>query len=95
MATIARVDFRIAEIVWAKIRGFNHWPARVKSFPNSKKVLVVWLNDYRITNIYRTQCFKFLVNFEEFAKKIDQSIGLRCAAQEGLILFGQQQLANK
>lgn len=51
---------------------------------------MVWLNDYRLTTIYRTQCFKFLSNFDEFAKNFDRTIGLRAAAQEGLILFGNQ-----
>lgn len=86
---IARIDNKIDEVVWAKIKGHTHWPAKIKAFPSSKMAIVVWFNDYRTTKIYRTQLFKFLVHFDEFSKKFDQIIGLETAAQEALIYFGQ------
>lgn len=87
--TVATVEFQTGEVVWAKIRGYPHWPAKIKSFPSSKMALVVWFNDYRITKMYRTQLHKFLNNFDNFSKKFDQTIGLKTAAQEALIYYGQ------
>lgn len=52
-------------------------------------VLVTWLNDYRVTKLYRTQIFKFLTHFDEFSKRFDDTVGLKTAAREGLICFGQ------
>lgn len=89
---IARIDFAIGEIVWAKIRGFSHWPAKIKSIPNDRMVVVVWFNDYRITKVYKTQIFKFLMNYDEFAKKFGKVVGLECAAKEALICYGQDKM---
>lgn len=86
---IAVIEFRVGEIVWAKIKGFPHWPAVIKSFPSDRMAIVIWFNDYRKTKIYRTQLFKFLANFETFAKRFDDVIGLKTAAQEGLMCYGQ------
>lgn len=86
--TIAPIVFQIGEVVWAKIKGSAHWPAKIKSFPSSKMVIVVWFNDYRTTKIYRTQVFKFLIHFDTFAKSFDRVVGLKKAAQEGLIYYG-------
>lgn len=81
------ISFKINEVVWAKIRGFPHWPAKIKAFSN-KMVVVVWFNDYRTTKLYRSQLYKFLPSFDEFAKKFNDHIGLEKAAKEGLIYFG-------
>lgn len=43
---IAPIIFKPGEVVWAKIKGFAHWPAKIKSFPSGKMVIVVWFNDY-------------------------------------------------
>lgn len=82
------IDFKIEEVVWAKIKGYPHWPAKIKSFPSNRTAEVVWFNDYRKTKIFRTQLFKFLPHFDTFAKKFDETIGLKKAAQEGLIIYG-------
>lgn len=87
---IQNIEFREGEIVWAKIEGSAHWPAKIKCFTyDRKKVVVVWFNDYRTTKVYHTQLFKFLNNFDEFAKRFHDTAGLKCAAQEALISFGQ------
>lgn len=87
--TIAPMIFKLGEVVWAKIKGSVHWPARIKSFPSNKMVTVVWFNDYRTTKIYRTQIFKYLLNFDTYAKNFDRVVGLEKAAKEGLILYGE------
>lgn len=87
-STIARIDFKVNEVVWAKIKGSVHWPAKIKSFPSSKMVIVVWFNDYRTTKIYRTQLFKFLQNFDLYAQNFDNTVGLKTAAYEGLMYLG-------
>lgn len=86
--TVARIEYKINEVVFAKIKGYPHWPAKIKRFDSNKMVTVVWFNDYRTTKIYKTQLSKFLVNFERLASTFDQHIGLKKAAHEGLIYFG-------
>lgn len=85
---VARIDYKINEVVWAKIKGFPHWPAKLKRIDSNKMVTVVWFNDYRTTKIYKTQLSKFLLNFEQFAHTFEQHIGLKKAAHEALIYFG-------
>lgn len=87
---IAKIDFQVGEIVWAKIKGSPEWPAEIISFSSSKMVVVRWYNDYRVTKMYRGQLFKFLINFDMFAKNFDVNIGLKTAAQEALIDFGNK-----
>lgn len=88
--TVATIDFRVGEVVWAKIRGYAHWPALIKSMPSNRTAEVTWFNDYRKTKLFRTQLFKFLTHFERFAVRFEDVIGLKTAAQEGLIYYGQQ-----
>lgn len=86
---MAQIDFKIGEIVWAKIKGFPHWPCVIRAF-HKNMAIVFWFNDYRQTKIYRTQLFKFLPNFDTFSKLFSQKIGLETAAKEALIAYGQQ-----
>lgn len=84
---IAVMDFRIGDVVWAKIRGYPGWPARIESIYGDKKQTfrVYWFNDYRISNIYRSQIYKFHLHFEKFAKLFDSHIGLETAAKEAMM----------
>lgn len=86
---IARIEFKINEVIWAKLRGFKPWPAKICSFPSNKMVEVIWFNDYRRTKLYKTQLFKFLQYFDEFAKNFSTTVGLETAAKEALIYYGQ------
>lgn len=43
---LAIIEFQTNEIMWAKIKGFPAWPAKIISFPSNKMVLVLWFNDY-------------------------------------------------
>lgn len=56
---------------------------------SGRRAVVFWFNDYRKTNLYRTQIFKFLVNFDEFSKRFSDTVGLEAAAKEALIVYGQ------
>lgn len=87
--TVGKVEFKVGEIVWARIKGSPHWPAQIKSFHSTKMVNVVWLNDYRRTRLYRTQMYKFLINFDAFAKRFHDTVGLETAAREGLMKYGE------
>lgn len=89
MNTVAKIEFKVGEIVWAKIKGWPTWPAQIKCFPSAKMAEIVWCNDYRKTRLYRTQMFKFLPNFDKFAVKFDTTVGLETAAKEGLIRYGE------
>lgn len=87
--TIAKLDFKINEIVWGKIRGSSHWPAKIVSIDN-RRYKVEWFNDYRTTNLFRTQLYKFESNFHTFAQKFSTSIALETAAKEALICLAQK-----
>lgn len=69
--TVAKPQFAIQEIIWAKLKGHCHWPATIKRMTETASGLdmyeIKWFNDYRHTKVYRTQMFKFLENFERFA----------------------------
>lgn len=87
---IVKVEFKINEIVWAKIKGYPAWPARIKSFAPHNRAVVVWFNDYRTTKLFRTQLFKFLKFFERHAVNFDKTIGLKKASLEGLFYYGKE-----
>lgn len=91
---VAKPIFNVGEIIWAKIKGHACWPAKIVMV-TSKRALVYWLNDYRTTNVYLTQLYKFLPHFDEFSKKFSHTVGLECAAKEALILYGQQLYSKK
>lgn len=84
---LQKPNFILKEIIWAKIKGFPGWPAQIIDFPSQKMVIVKWFNDGRITKIYRTQMFKFLINYDKFAVNFDDAIGLKTAAREALYEF--------
>lgn len=77
-------NFSVGEVVWAKIRGYPHWPARI-NWLTDRRAEVVWFNDYRRTKIYKFHLFKFLTHFDQFASKFNDTVGLQAAAQEGLM----------
>lgn len=87
--SMVKIEFKIKEIVWCKIKGCSHWPAQILAFPSNKMALVQWFNDYRQTKVFRTQLFKFLANFDQFAVRFDDVVGLKTAGREALIVFGQ------
>lgn len=87
--TIMKIPFRIGEVVWCKIRGSSHWPARILSFDN-RRYDVHWFNDYRRSKVFVSQLFKFEKYFHEFAKKFSSSIGLETAAKEAVIYLASR-----
>lgn len=86
-------DFVLNEIVWAKIRGFVCWPAKIDRViaanRGATKYVVLWYNDYRRTTVFKSQIFKFLDSFEKFATKFDDVIGLKTAAFEAMYEYRQ------
>lgn len=85
----ANVEFSVDEIVWGKLRGHSHWPCKIISIEQNRFV-VTWFNDYRNSTLFRTQMFKFMPNFKEFAKKFSSSVALETAAKEALISLAQK-----
>lgn len=85
---VAKPEHRVNEIIWAKIKGFAHWPAKIAKISSTANgnifYEVVWYNDYRRTKIYKLQVFKFFENFEKFASKFDEVVGLKTAAFEAM-----------
>lgn len=91
---IAVQQFKINDIVWAKIKGSPHWPAKVKGISQTAagKLMyeIRWYNDYRRTKIHRLQLCTFLENFRTFSSKLDQTVGLRAAAFEAMYDYRSQ-----
>lgn len=85
---IAEKDFTVGDIIWAKIKGHSHWPALVTAQTSRLMVEVRWYNDYRRTKVYRSQLFDSIKNFEKFSEKFDSVIGLRTAAKEAMMCYG-------
>lgn len=83
---IAVLDYSLHEIVWGKIRGWPHWPAKITSI-EGRRYEVIWFNDYRKSKLFRSQLFKFFKNYDEFSKLFDQKVGLETAAKEAVILL--------
>lgn len=86
---VAKHNFSVGEIVWAKIRGHSHWPAKVLSFISNGRAEVLWFNDYRSTKLYCSQLYKFMPNFEIFSMKFDVTVGLKAAAKEAMICYSK------
>lgn len=87
---IAELEYSIGEVIWAKIRGFPCWPARIVGIKSGKTQSydIIWFNDYRRSNVFKTQIFKFHPNYERFSIKFSTHMGLETAAKEALIHLG-------
>lgn len=84
--TICIIPFSVDEVIWDKIRGWPHWPCRILEIDTRRnRFKVYWFNDYRTTNLYRSQIFKFYANFDIFAEKFATTIGLKDAAREAML----------
>lgn len=84
--------FKVGEVVWAKLRGFPCWPARIEKIIGDKKQLIeiFWFNDYRKSKVYRSQIFNFHDNFSQFSKEFESHVGLETAAKEALIYLARK-----
>lgn len=91
--TVTNPDFVVKEIIWAKIKGFYHWPAQIDKIITTAAGItmyeIIWFNDYRRSKIYKSQVFKFLENFEQFSNKFDDVVGLKTAAFEAMCTYRQ------
>lgn len=94
---IAELEYSIGEVIWAKMKGFPCWPAKIESIKSGKKPSydIVWFNDYRRSNVFKTQTYKFYPNFERFSPKFSTHIGLETAAKEALIHLGSNRNAKR
>lgn len=82
--TMALMPYAVGEVVWGKIRGWPHWPARIiRILPRLYEV--EWFNDFRTTKLYRSQMLRFRPNFTVFVEKFDTTIGLREAAEQAMM----------
>lgn len=94
--TIALMPFVIGEVVWGKIRGWPHWPARIvkiHSPPYTKTPIryeVYWFNDYRTTKLFRSQVYNYNQNYEIYTKKCETTIGLKTATREALMYIASK-----
>lgn len=84
--------YRVGQVVWAKLRCFPSWPAKIERICGDKKQLIeiYWFNDYRRSKVFRSQIFDFHKHFAEFAVDFDKHIGLEMAAKEALIYIARK-----
>lgn len=87
-----QIKYKVGEVVWAKIRGFPGWPARIEDIFGGKRQMfrIFWFNDYRYSNVYINQIFKFHSYFEQFSKPFNSHIGLETAAREALMYIAAE-----
>lgn len=81
---IATQPFKVGEVIWGKIRGWNHWHCKIITIL-PRRYEVIWYNDFRVTKLYRSQIYKFVPNFDLFAEKFDTTVGLRQAAEQAML----------
>lgn len=55
---VAVPEFKLDEVIWSKLRGWPHWPARILSFEENK-IEIYWFNDYRTSKVFKSALFKF------------------------------------
>lgn len=82
--TIAKLTYKLNEVVFAKIRGYPCWPARITSI-DGRKYEIKWFNDYRSSKVFQTQLFKFIPYYNNFSEKISSNVQLNTAVSEALI----------
>lgn len=82
-SAIAMIEFSIDEVVWGKLKGHPHWPAKICKFEKNK-FEIFWFNDYRKSTVYRSQLFKFNdSNVKAFSKVLKG--GLEAAIKEAIV----------
>lgn len=85
--TVAKPDFVVGDIVWAKIRGHPFWPAKIENMYGVKNHMceILWFNDHRRTKVHKATLKFFLPNFDTHKKEFANHIGLETAAKEAVI----------
>lgn len=84
---ISEIEFKLKDIVWAKIKGFPAWPAIIKEIKYGQRISfeIEWFNDYRRSTVNKTQMYNFCANFERFSVNFSKHIGVETAAKEALM----------
>lgn len=90
---VAHLEFKINEVVWGKLRGWPHWPAKIMAI-EQRRYEIYWFNDHRKSKVFRSQMFKFHDNFVTFSKKFNSSISLETAAKEALMYLSSTSSKN-
>lgn len=94
VTTIAAPGFAIGEIVWGRIKGWPHWPGKVKRI-ESNRFEIIWFNDYRTSKLSKNQIFKFHSNFTEFTQEAHLKVGLSTAVKEALLSIASKTRRNE
>lgn len=94
VTTIATPGFAIGEIVWGRIKGWPHWPGKVKRI-ESNRFEIIWFNDYRTSKLSKNQIFKFHSNFTEFTQGAHLKVGLSTAVKEALLSIASKTRRNE
>lgn len=87
-AVSTMIQFKEGEVIWCKLKGFVHWPARIESITKiggRYSYTVYWFNDYRLSKVFENQLFKFEENFKKFSCNFQNRLGLETASKEALI----------
>lgn len=86
------MEYKVDDIVWAKIKGFPAWPAIIKKIKYGQRMSfeIEWFNDYRRSTVFKTQICQFFANFERFSVNFTKHIGLETAAKEALMTLAKK-----
>lgn len=93
---IAQPQFRINEIVWAKLGHFPSWPCKIERLYGirNQMVEVLWFNDFRRSKMHVAMIYKFFDKFQEFSKDADLRVGLNRAIKEAIIYEASRRFNN-
>lgn len=85
LKAISENNFSIGAIVWCKLKGYRHWPAKVLGF-DQNKIIVRWFNDNRRqSTVFASQIQQFSRHCFAYSQNV--SISLATAIKEALIEY--------
>lgn len=96
-SAIAQIEYRIGEIVWAKLGHWPAWPAKIEQIygVSNQMVEIFWFNDYRRSKLHKANVFKFFIFFDQFSSIASSTIGLECAIKEAVILEASRRIETR
>lgn len=84
--TVAKIQFKINDVVWCKLKGHPKWPAKVDEIcgKNGQLIKLTWFNDYRMSQVNRGQVSKFNT-VESIPVEVKKNMKLQKAIKEAII----------
>lgn len=86
--------FRKYDLVWARVRGFCHWPGVVENILNDGKYRIHFFGDYSYSNVTRKNIVNYFDGFNEFACNYGNN-NLRKAVKEATLFLFDKNTGNE